>query len=217
MNLKNILKKNQIIIYTISFMLVMVGYFNYTKNVNDEITETSVKEISQENNITEEDNLNDSSINLKDNESISDNENKDEIENENNNKYADIGDATLVNSNDVVEDDYFIKSKLERDTMYSQMQESYEKILNSPNSLESQKETASKEISKINEIKNSIMICENLLKTKGFENCVIFVNGANVSVIVDLDDLKQDKTAQIQNIISRELGATIDNIHISIK
>ena len=39
-------------------------------------------------------------------------------------KMANIGDAQLVSSN-VVSDDYFSTSKLERDTMYSQMLETY--------------------------------------------------------------------------------------------
>ena len=101
--------------------------------------------------------------------------------------------------------------------MYSQMIESYEKILNSSNSLETQKQTATQEITKINETKNKIMICENLIKTKGFENSVIFVNGDSISIIIGTSEIKQEEVAQIQNIISREMGAQIENIHISTK
>ena len=163
-------------------------------------------------------------------------------------KLANIGDATLVNSSDIVDnnvtsnevkeqqenytsktdtistsnnennsDDYFVKSKLERDTMYSQMIETYEKVLNSNNSLETQKQTATQEITKINETKNSIMISENLLKTKGFDNNIIFVNGQSISIIVGTQELKQEEVAQIQNIVSREMKAQIENIHISTK
>lgn len=113
--------------------------------------------------------------------------------------------------------DYFVTSKLERDKMYSQMIETYEKVLNSDNSLETQKQSATEEITKINNTKNSIMICENLLKTKGFENCVIFVNGNSISVVVEKDELTKEEVAQIQNIITRELNAKAENIHISNK
>ena len=61
------------------------------------------------------------------------------------------------------------------------------------------------------------MICENLIKTKGFENVVIFVNGDNVSIIIGTKELNQEEVAQIQNIISRELKVNIENIHISSK
>ena len=131
-------------------------------------------------------------------------------------KMANIGDAQLVSSN-VVSDDYFSTSKLERDTMYSQMLETYEKVLNSNNSLETQKQSATEEIKKINDTKNSIMICENLIKTKGFENSVIFVNGDSVSIVVKDEQLTTEKVAQIQNIVSREMNTKVENIHISSK
>ena len=101
--------------------------------------------------------------------------------------------------------------------MYSQMLETYENVLNSSNSLETQKQSATEEITKINNTKNSIMICENLLKTKGFDNCVIFVNDESISIIIGANELKEDEIAQIQNIISREMKADIQNIHISTK
>ena len=61
------------------------------------------------------------------------------------------------------------------------------------------------------------MICENLIKTKGFENCIVFVNGESVSVIIGVSEIKQEEVAQIQNIVSRELKSSIENIHISTK
>ena len=64
--------------------------------------------------------------------------------------------------------------------------------------------------------KNAIMICENLIITKGFKNCVIFVNENSVNVVVEAEEkLDKDDVAKIQNIISREMGTAIENIHIS--
>lgn len=183
-------------------MLVTAGYLNYTSNINKNSIETSVQEEKQEEEIK--------------NESVAEEEESQEkqiLENEN---VAEIGDATLVSSNDVITN-YYAKSKLERDAMYSQMIETYEKILNSSNSLETQKQAATQEITKINELKNKIMICENLINTKGFENCVIFVNEESINVIIGSDTLKVEEIAQIQNIVSRELNIEIENIHITTK
>ena len=80
-----------------------------------------------------------------------------------------------------------------------------------------QKGIAQEEINKINELQNAIMIAENLLTTKGFDQNIIFVNGDSISVIIGKENLSQDEIAQIQNIISRELNAKVDNIHISLK
>ena len=62
------------------------------------------------------------------------------------------------------------------------------------------------------------MICENLILTKEFENCVILINEASVNVVVQTENgLNTQKVAQIQNIISREMQTEIENIHISEK
>ena len=58
---------------------------------------------------------------------------------------------------------------------------------------------------------------QNLIKTKGFENGIVFVNGDSISVVVEDEQLSPEEVAQIQNIISREMNAKIENIHISNK
>lgn len=212
-----LLKKNQVIIYAIAVMLMVVGYLNYTTRTGEAL-ETSSSEVNESNigdarlvssNPVEENTLNETNTVSQE---LSNNETENELVNETS---SDIAQETSSSSNN--SDDYFTKSKLERDTMYSQMLETYENVLNSSNSLETQKQSASEEITKINNTKNSIMICENLLKTKGFDNSVIFVNDESISIIIGSDELKEDEIAQIQNIISREMKADINNIHISTK
>lgn len=122
-----------------------------------------------------------------------------------------------IPANADVQDDYYSSSKLERDTMYSQMLESYQKILDSKTTSSKQKEEAQKEIKQINETKNAIMITENLIKTKGFEDCVVYQNDASVNAIIKKDKLSKEDTAQIQSIIAREMNAKIENIHIMTK
>ena len=113
--------------------------------------------------------------------------------------------------------DYFNNSKLERDKMYSQMLETYQKITDNNTISSEQKSIAINEISKITNLKNSIMIAENLIKNKGFEDVLILVNESSTSVIVKIDSLSSENVAQIQNIISRELGIEVSKINISNK
>ena len=244
----NFLKKNQILLYVIAFMLVTAGYLNYTTkdhNVSDILqTTTKAEELagtenigdarlvnSQVNETNEENNTNTmtgaepaASENGTSEENNKTNEVEvNEIQNANTTSAnletntTQDNETTKQTKSNVSADDYFSKSKLERDTMYSQMLESYENVLNGINSLETQKQSASEEIKKINNTKNSIMICENLIATKGFNKCVIFVNGESVSAIIGTQELKQEEISQIQNILSRELNAKIENIHISLK
>ena len=220
-----LLKKNQVIIYVIAVMLMAAGYLNYTTNQENNSVATSMQ--MEANDDTQLANIGDATL-VSSNDVIeetkeTDTENTTGSETQENDTTANTAtnnttntDAIQVNSS-TSKDNYFAKSKLERDTMYSQMIETYEKVLNSSNSLETQKQTATQEITKINGIKNSIMICENLIKTKGFENSVIFVNGNSISIIIGAEEIKQEEVAQIQNIIAREMNAEIENIHISTK
>lgn len=111
--------------------------------------------------------------------------------------------------------DYFTKSKLERETMYSQMLETYQNILENEKIPSDQKGIAQSEIKKINDTKNAIMIVENLLETKGFKNVVVFINDPSINVVMQQNDLTTEQVAQVQNIVQRELKADIQNIHIS--
>ena len=211
-----LLKKNQVIIYVIALMLVVAGYLNYTANGNtNSIIPTSgtEEELDQMANIGDAQLVSSNDIV---NEAVNDTTNNTEnakTENTSSNTVTTSSTTTKTTNNS----DYFKTSKLERDTMYSQMIETYEKVLNSDNSLETQKQSATDEIKKINDTKNSIMICENLIQTKGFENSVVFVNGESVSVIIEASELSKEQVAQIQNIISREMNAKAENIHISNK
>lgn len=234
------LKKNQVIIYVTSLMLVVAGYMNFTANGDLKSavqTASSEEELDKmanigdaqlvssnvvSNNIVSENqesisNVNDANSNgianiEKDNTTNTENNNN--VTNEGKNQNNIVETSTKVSNSD---ENYFSTSKLERDTMYSQMLETYENILNSSNSLETQKQSATEEIKKINDTKNSIMICENLIKTKGFEDSIIFVNGESISIVVKDNQLTAEKVAQIQNIISREMNAKVENIHISNK
>lgn len=230
-----LLKKNQIVIYVIALMLMAVAYLNYTTNTAEQSVEASLQMgarddsntanigdatlVSSNDVLSNSDTVNESSgngntINNTENSNTINNESITNTTNDNSDSNNETTQTSVQTSTD---DDYFTKSKLERDTMYSQMLESYENILNSTNSLETQKQSATDEIKKINDTKNSIMICENLIQTKGFENSIIFVNGDSISVIIKSDELTQEEVAQIQNIISREMNAEIENIHISTK
>ena len=223
-------KKNQIIIYVIVLMIMTAGYLNYTTNTNKQALETSMQmgakddtqiaDIGDATLVSSNDIASENATNINNTtDSNTMNQNSENIiSNENTNATTENTSETAeTSSNNENKDEYFTKSKLERDTMYSQMIETYEKVLNSTNSLETQNQTATQEIQKINETKNSIMICENLIKTKGFENSVIFVNDDSISIIVKDEQLTTEKVAQIQNIISREMNAKIENIHISNK
>ncbi len=205
-----ILKRNQLIILVIALMLVTAGYLNFTAMYEKEApVASSLSLADSEGN----DGLGDATLVNGGNTTETTIETP--TANPNNNSSRET-DATLV-SNTEEKDYYFENSKLDRDKMYSQMLETYQKMYDGDNISIEQKATAANEIAKINVTRNAIMICENLIKTKGINDVVIFVNDTQISVVVDAEELTTEQIAQIQNIVSREMKALIENIHISCK
>ena len=203
------LKKKEIVIYAMALMLVAAGYFNFLK-FDISSMETSA-------------NVSENEVNM-----VSNTENQttvasNQTEEDNDQNKINIGDAVLVNSNETIENtvnekNYYAETKLERNQMYAEMIKNYENLINNTNLSEVQKSIATEEIAKINNNKNAIMICENLILSKDFDECVILINEKNVNVIVHVEGgLNKEKVSQIQNIISRELSVEIENIHISEK
>ena len=114
--------------------------------------------------------------------------------------------------------DYFSESRIDREKRYSQMLETYQKIIDSSEIPSDQKGIAIEEIKKIENQKNAILVSENLIKNKGFSDVVVFVNEESISVVIKSNvSLLKEQIAQIQNIISRELNVNIENINISNK
>ncbi len=210
------LKKNQIIIFVIALMLVSAGYLNYTSLHADNTIAASV----QTNQILEMAGIGDAQL-VSSNHVVEENTIQEEQQTQVN-EVANIQTNTITaNSNQTEqkteETEYFTASKLSRDTMYSQMLESYQKILENAEIPETQKTIAQNEIKNINTTRNAIMISENLIQNKGFENVLIFMNSDSANIIVEADELTTEQIAQIQNIVTRELNVKIENVHISQK
>lgn len=210
--MKMILKKNQVIISVIAIMLIAAGYMNYTANNKQTLQTAALKDSEKYGDLGDAALVSANAVfeNVEETGAL--------VENTPENTETVTENTVSETSVPAVSDNqYFAESKLEREKMYSQMLESYQKIINNSQISDTQKEISQKEIKKINDTKNAIMISENLLKNKGFEDLIIFVNGDSISVVIKAKELTQEQIAQVQNIIVRELKADIENIHISNK
>lgn len=233
-----VIKKNQVIMFISALCLVGVGYLAYNPMEETNFVSTTlensaladigdatfvstqqivdeIEEAKENNKINvEETNTTNNTVAIEEN-TVENNSIQTNQETSNSTENTTIN--TSAEIKDEEDEDYFINSRLDRDKMYSQMLESYQKILDNVNVSAEQKAIATQEISKINNQKNSIMIAENLIKNKGLEDVVIFINLDSISVIVKAEELSKEQIAQIQNIVTREIGTEIENVHISTR
>lgn len=196
-------KIKQMILSIIAFSLILIGYLNY--NVDNENLEISSR--------VNEVNLGD--VELVNTEPIIENTLKNEIVSNDELNVQNIINESKIISEDI--ENYFEETRIERDRMYSEMLETYQKIVENEQTPSEQKSIAIQEISNLTKKKNGIMISENLIKNKGFENVVILENNGIVNVVVKSSDLNQEQISKIQNIIERELNVDVKNINISNK
>ena len=218
-----ILKRNQLIVLVISLMLITAGYLNFTSNQENVQTSTiadrddlSIGDAQLVSTIPAE-NEEEKIQNLLNGETNTNEITNEVVQNETPTSSVIDNETTETSSQTETEDYYFITSKLERNTMYSELLETYQEMYNNTNATAEQKSQALAKINNINNTKNSIMIAENLIMAKGFKQVVVFVNEESVSVVIEAEELKQEDVAQIQNIVSRELNVGADKIHISNK
>lgn len=197
-----VIKRNQLIVLVVSLMLITAGYLNFTANNNEERSTDTLADLGDAilvNNEVEEPVRGNT-------EEVE--ETSAEAEPENNEQEELSPDERQQ---------YFVRSKLERDTMYSQMLATYQQMYNNQNSTAEQRSEAFSGIAEINRLRNSIMIAENLVKAQGIEDIVIFANNSSTSIVVRADELAPEQVAQIQNVVSRELGVEISDMRITTK
>ena len=216
-----ILKRNQLIVLVVSLMLITAGYLNFTTNQENvetstiaERTDTAIGDAEFVSTVPHNENNVEENAIVENNENAISNGMSDEQENlVETNATEQKQEESKKSENDY----YFITSKLDRNTMYSETLETNQEMYNNANATAEQKQEALKKINSINNTKNAIMIAENLIIAKGFKNVVIFANEGSISVVIQADELKPEEVAQIQNIVSRELNVSAETIHISNK
>lgn len=212
-----ILKRNQLIVLVVSLMLITAGYLNFTTNQENvetstiaERTDTTIGDAEFVSTVPHNENKVEESAIVENDENAISNEQENLVE-------TNATEQKQEESKKSENDYYFITSKLDRNTMYSETLETYQEMYNNANATAEQKQEALKKINNINNTKNAIMIAENLIIAKGFKNVVIFANEGSISVVIQADELKPEEVAQIQNIVSRELNVSAETIHISNK
>jgi len=121
------------------------------------------------------------------------------------------GSAPVVNESE----DFFVQARLERETIRSRQKEELQEITALKDAPEESVAKAHEEylaLIKRSEIEATI---ESLIRQRGFEDVVaILGTNGSVDLIVKADNLSQDQTAQISDIVVRHAGVPMDAIHI---
>lgn len=125
------------------------------------------------------------------------------------------GDAQLVNGPLKEGEDYFAKAALTKTKSRDEAVETVKSVLEKA---DASNEEIAQATAKIVEISKQIADeskIENLVKAKGFTECVVYLDNENASVVVESEGLTPEQAAQIKNIVLSEREVAAENISIT--
>lgn len=140
-----------------------------------------------------------------------------------------LGDATLVGTTvSGVEEpsegeptdtakptDYFEAARASRTEAREESVRLLDEVLNNAAAGETEKKAATEQAAAIaaNILQESNV--ENLILSKGFGDCVVFISGDTCQVVVDADTLQAQESAQILEAVCLQTGVEAKNVKIS--
>ncbi len=217
-----ILGKKQLVLASLVLILGVAVYLNWQFASQTDLSDSTSKTLSDEaiitslnGNIIDQDLIDDTltfdyvnydivSVNQDtiSNDSITDTD--DEIRN--------FGDTLLVNAdiistvtaNSIANENYFTTAKFTRNQARDEAVETISTVLKDLNLTDEDKQEVSAKAIALTDIIEMESRIENLIKAKGFAECVVYITENSANVVVKTDGLNQDQATQIKNIIVSE-------------
>ena len=241
--MKNMVKKNQIMITALAIMIAVAGYLNFagTKITDEEIMTTGADNVSSTGQVdaqADEDVAALFEISDEDMEQAEYGEieslDSDVVLNEEN--YLDetmdevMADQLAGNMENQISDgetpgeavftsssglDTLSGARLMKEQTRAKNKETLLEIINNVNIAEEQKQEAVDSMIAITDVAETETAAEILLESKGFDDVVVSITEETVDVVVATADLTEAQRAQIEDIIIRKTGMSPEAIVIS--
>lgn len=128
-----------------------------------------------------------------------------------------LGEAKLVGSSSAAQsenDGYFQTALINRERSRDEALETLQVVVDSSESMPDVKDKALGEMMQIASDIETEAAVEEMVKAKGFEDCLAIISGDNINVIVKSPGLLNAEVAQITEIVKNETGFSAENIKI---
>ncbi len=126
-----------------------------------------------------------------------------------------LGEAKMVNSNENSKNNsYFTNAKLEREKKRDESIEMLTEILNSQGADQESKENAKIQIELLAKFTECEVTAENMIRAKGYDDCVVFMGENVTSIAVMTEGLNEIDAANIIQIAVDTGACTADEVKI---
>lgn len=212
--MKNIFKKNQVIIAALAIMIIVAGYLNFTR---DKVKDQGDKNTAVTPATMEAKADGDLDIAGDPDSVVSDNNdvvNVDESGKGDKTKTDNkTGEAVLATN--TISADFFISNKLQREQVRAANEATLQEIIDNANVSDKQKQAAIDAMIELTAIKDKENATETLLEAKGFPDTLVTITDGSVEVVVNANQLTEQQMAQIEDVVKRKTGISAKNIVIS--
>lgn len=233
--MKNMVKKNQVMITALALMIAVAGYLNFAGNrITQEEIVTTGSDTVETAKVTGDDSQYED-IQSMDSELVLEEDNyleqsMDDILAED--ITVDEENADLEAGSDSVEEitgdvpgeavftsvagmDSLSGAKLLKEQTRAKSRETFLEIINNTNIAEEQKQEAIDGMIELTDVAEKETAAEILLEAKGFEDVVVSITDNMVDVVVNTAELTEAQRAQIEDIVVRKTGMNPEAIVIS--
>ena len=126
-----------------------------------------------------------------------------------------LGEAKLVGSQTDMDDDiYFASAQINRQRSRDEALETLQVVIDSSESMPDVKDEALAQMINIASDIETEAVVEEMIKAKGFKDCLALITGENINVVVKTPGLLTNEVAQITEIVMQETGFKPENIKI---
>lgn len=229
--MKQLFKKNQIIITALAIMIVIAGYLNFTADQTTPVNQTASGDTSDDivvdaevlsadnsiyGDISEEDLQSEqelADIDAFPDEDIASVSAQAETSDDENPDAATIGEAVLTSSASAAS--FSASARLNREQVRSKNETSLMAIINNSEISEDMKADAIASVNELTDRAEKELAAETMLEAKGFSDAVVSISDDSVDVIIGAVDINDSQRAQIEDIVTRKTEADIADIVIT--
>jgi len=223
-----VLKRNQIIITALIVMIAVAGYLNYQDSNSSKHTGLTLNDQGEIDALAPNSLMNDFEIGEALTYGEADNPSIAMDHSESNSVVAglsqvkdpssddDPGESIFVyGNNGTVDSSYFIEAKFEREQARSKSKALLTEMINNTNLDEDKKAEAADAMMDIQKRIEKESAAEAMIEAKGFAEVYVRIDDDSVDVIVNKEALTDAEIAQIEDIVKRKTGMSVDKIHIA--
>lgn len=128
-----------------------------------------------------------------------------------------LGEAQLVTSHEsgaAEETDFFAQARIDREAGRSRSIETFNAVLQNENADSAAKASAEQGVLELAQNTETETAVENLLRARGFQDAVCYINNGMANVVVKTDVLDSAGAAQISEIVTEQSGIPQEKIKI---